>query len=184
MHRNELLRSGIAAAFTALAATALAGCGGWVQPGDYQIYKVEVAKASKGNGCFFDGPDPNTVSDSDTTLGDQTWVFTADTSGNFFLDLGDESIQGKKTDAGFSFDGKTVDVEFENDDPTMTKTTTTVDTRIDFTVDGKSIGGTVTTTSSFACVGDHCAQQLPNCVITSKFSGTRVDDVQLQYPVK
>lgn len=185
MHRNARLRSGIAAAFTVLGgASLLAGCGGWVQPGDYNIYKVEVAKVSKGDGCFINGPDPDTAHDSDTTLGTSTWVFTVDTSGNYFLDLGDTSFSGTKGDDGYSFDGKVVDVQFENDDASKTKTTSTVDTRVDLTVDGKSIGGTVTVTTTIDCQGTLCGDPIPKCVTTAKFSGTRVDDVELQYPVK
>jgi hypothetical protein len=71
-----------------------------------------------------------------------------------------------------------------NNDPPITKMTTTVDTKVELTVDGKSIGGTGARTTTMTCEGPSCPNINLNCAVTSKFSGTEVDDVQLQYGVK
>lgn len=128
--------------------------------------------------------DPNTKSDTDTTLASVTWVMTTDASGNYFLDLGGSTLQGTETDNGLSFRATRVDVEFDMDDPSQTKRTSTIDVKVDITIDGKSIGGTGVTTSSFTCSGTTCTTAIPTCTVTQAFSGTEVDDVELQYSVK
>jgi len=186
MDMRMIRRSAIWAGILTLGAGAiLAGCGGWIEPGAYKIYKLDVQKGTFSSSCFTNGPSPSTASDTDSWLSSSTWVVTTDTSGNIFLDLGDGTLQGSQTDSGnYVFRGTTVDVDFENDDPTLTKTTTTVDTRIDFTVDGKSIGGTATVATTTACQGQHCPGTNLDCKLTKKFSGTEVDNVELQYGVK
>lgn len=163
----------------------LAGCGNALKPGDYRVYKMEFQSGSKSTGCFpVTGPDPNTKSDSDTTLASATWVMTTDASANYFLDIGGNTLQGKETDTGISFTATKVDVEFDMDDASQTKRTSTINVVIDVTIDGKSIGGTGVTTSSFVCSGTTCTTAIPTCTITQAFSGTEVDDVDLQYTVK
>jgi hypothetical protein len=166
--------------------TLLGACSGALKPGDYRVYKMDFQTAAKGNGCYFPspGPDPNSGSDSDTTLSSSTWVMTTDSSANFFLDVGDHTLQGKVADKGFTFTSRKVDVQYEGDDATKTKTTTTVDTQIAVTLDGKSIGGTAVVTTSFGCSGANCMVVPPSCVVSIKFSGDEVDDVELQYGVK
>ncbi len=177
-------------AFFALGLTPLLGCGNGLAPGDYRIYKMDLQTGTKSNGCFpLNTPDPNTKFDSDTTLSSGTWVMTTDTSDNVFLDVGKVTFQGTPTDAGYTFKGDQVNVEFEADDSTRTKTTDTVTTVLDVTIDGKSIGGSVTVTHAFRCSSPTATAPCPNplpsdCSQTQKFSGTQVDDVELQYPVK
>ena len=166
-------------------APTIGGCGNALKPGDYRVYKMDFQNGTKSAGCFpVTGADPNTKSDTDTTLASATWVMTTDASGNFFLDLGANTLQGKETDTGISFAATKVDVEFDMDDATQTKRTATVDVKIDVTIDGKSIGGTGVTTSSFTCSGTTCTTSIPSCTITQAFSGTEVDEVELQYSVK
>lgn len=179
------------ARFSALACVALglasvvAGCGNALKPGDYRIYKMEFQGGTKSTGCFpVTGPDPNTKSDTDTSLASATWVMTVDSSGNYFLDLGANTLQGKETDTGIGFAATKVDVEYDMDDVTQTKRTATIDVKIDVTLDGRSIGGTGVTTSSFTCSGMTCTTAIPSCTVTQAFSGTEVDDVDLQYTVK
>jgi hypothetical protein len=171
----------------AIALSSLLGCGNALKPGDYRIYKMEIQEATKSSGCYYPdtAADPNSASDRDTSLATAEWVMTTDTSANYFLDLGDRTLQGKQTPTGIAFAGEKVDVEFEGNDVTKTKRTATVDVTIDVTLDGKSIGGTATTTSSFACSGTSCTTPVPpSCTVTAKFSGTEVDGVEREYPVK
>jgi hypothetical protein len=166
-------------------ASLVAGCGNALKPGDYRIYKMEFQAGTKSTGCFpVTGADPNTKSDSDTTLASATWVMTTDSSGNYFLDLGGSTLQGKETDTGIGFTATKVDVEYDMDDVTQTKRTATISVEIDVTLDGKSIGGTGVTTSSFTCSGMTCTTAIPSCTVTQLFSGTEVDEVDLQYTVK
>jgi hypothetical protein len=109
---------------------------------------------------------------------------TTDSSGNYFLDLGGSTLQGKETDTGIGFTATKVDVEYDMDDVTQTKRTATISVEIDVTLDGKSIGGTGVTTSSFTCSGMTCTTAIPSCTVTQLFSGTEVDEVDLQYTVK
>lgn len=166
-------------------ASLAAGCGNALKPGDYRIYKIELQRGTKSTGCFpVSGPDPNTKSDTDNSLASATWVMTTDAGGNYFLDLGSNTLQGKETDTGIGFAATKVDVEYDMDDVTQTKRTATIDVEIDITIDGKSIGGSGVTTSSFTCSGMTCTTPIPSCTVTQAFSGTEVDDVELQYNVK
>lgn len=166
-------------------ASMAAGCGNALKPGDYRVYKMDFQNGTKSAGCFpVTGADPNTKSDTDTTLASATWVMTTDSAGNYFLDVGGSTLQGKESDTGLSFGAKKVDVEFDMDDATQTKRTATVDVKIDLTIDGKSIGGTGVTTASFSCSGTTCTTAIPTCTVTQAFSGTEVDEVDLQYTVK
>lgn len=165
--------------------TVSGGCSGAIGPGDYRLYKMEFIAPTKSTGCFFPdkGPDANSGSDSDTTLATDVWVITADTAGFFYIDLGNHSLQGAVTDTGYAFTGTKVDVEFDQDDPKKTKRTVTVVETINVTVDGKSISGDAIVDTSFACSGAGCTN-IPTCTVDTKFSGTQVDDVQLQRDVK
>ena len=166
-------------------ASLVAGCGNALKPGDYRIYKMEFQGGTKSTGCYpITGADPNTKSDTDNTLASATWVMTTDSSGNYFLDLGGSTLQGKETDTGIGFAATKVDVQYDMDDVTQTKRTATIDVKIDVTIDGKSIGGTGVTTSSFTCSGMTCTTAIPSCTVTQAFSGTEVDEVDLQYTVK
>jgi hypothetical protein len=163
----------------------IGGCGNALKPGDYRVYKMDFQNGTKSAGCFpVTGADPNSKFDTDSTLASATWVMTTDASGNYFLDLGGSTLQGKESDTGISFAARKVDVEFDMDDITQTKRTATVDVKIDVTIDGKSIGGTGVTTSSFACSGTTCTTSIPTCTVSQAFSGTEVDEVDLQYTVK
>ena len=163
----------------------LGGCSDALKPGDYRIYKMEFQNGTKSAGCFpVTGADPNSKSDTDTSLASATWVMTTDASENYFLDLGANTLQGKETDTGLSFGATKVDVEFDMNDATQTKRTATINVAINVTIDGKSIGGTGVTTSSFTCSGTTCTTAIPTCTITQAFSGTEVEDVELEYTVK
>ncbi len=177
-------------AFFALGLAPLLGCGDSLSPGDYRIYKMAFQTATESLGCFAKNtPDPNISSDSNSTLSTDTWVMTTDTSDNVFLDLGKVTLQGTPTDAGYTFKGEVVDVQFEANDSTRTKETFTTTTTIDVTIDGKSIGGSTTGTVAYRCSTPSATKACPNplpsdCSTTNKFSGTEVDDVELEYPVK
>ena len=186
MASSMRLRQGLALGLAALGfGTVIGGCNGALSPGDYRLYKMEFIAPTKSTGCFFPekGPDANSGSDSDTTLATDLWVLTADTAGFFYIDLGNHSLQGAATDTGYSFTGTKVDVEFDQNDPKKTRRTVTIVETINVIVDGKSISGDAIVDTAFACVGAGCTN-LPNCSVTAKFSGTEVDDVQLQREVK
>ena len=182
------LRLAASVAFLALGLVSVTGCGNSIEPGEYRIYKMDAQAAEKSNSCYAkDTPDPNIRFDADTTLTTSIWVMTADSSDNIFLDLGTVTLLGATSDAGYTFKGKVVNVEFENNDSSKTKITTT--TTIDATIDGKSLGGTAVTTGSFACTNGTDTAPCPtvkieDCIATQQFSGTQIDDVELEYPVK
>jgi hypothetical protein len=163
---------------------ALGGCA-WISAGDYKLFKVAITQSTKGDGCYGSGkPDPNSAGDSDTTMDVATWTITIDTNDNLFLDVGGTALQGAKSDSGYRFEAKKVDVTYDNDDATQTKHTATVDTVIDMAADGESIGGTIVVTTKQECKGSACGATVPSCTVTQRYSGTQVDDVKLYYDVK
>jgi len=174
----------------ALGLAPMLGCSDALKPGDYRIYKMDLQSSTKSLGCYpMNTADPDSKFDSNTLLTSETWVMTTDTSDNVFLDLGKDTLQGTPTDAGYTFKGEKIDVQFEADDISRTKTTITSTIVIDVTVDGKSIGGTATGTVAYRCSSPTatmpCLNPPPSdCSTTNKFSGTQVDDVELEYPVK
>jgi hypothetical protein len=184
------LRLTASVALLALGLVSVTGCGNSIAPGEYRIYKMDIQAAQKSDGCYaMDMPDPNTKFDTDTTLGTTTWVLTADTSDNIYLDLGKSTFVGAVSDAGYTFKGEVVNVDFEDNDLEKTKTTITATTVIDITLDGKSLGGTSVSTGSYSCTNPSltapCPKTLPsNCSETVQFAGTQVDDVELEYTVK
>ena len=177
-------RTGVALGVALGGIAVLGGCA-WISPGDYKLFKVAVTQATKSDGCYpASKPDPNSGSDSDSTMDAATWTITIDTNDNLFLDTGKTALQGKATDAGYRFEAKKVDVTYDNDDATQTKRTSTVDTVIDMEADGESIGGKITVTTSQACSGAGCGASVPDCATSQKFSGTQVDDVKLYFQVR
>lgn len=184
------LRLTASAALLALGLISVTGCGNSIEPGEYRIYKMDAQAAEKSSGCYPKStPDPNDKFDADTTLKSSIWVMTADSFDNIFLDLGTVTLLGTASDAGYTFKGKVINVEFEDNDSSKTKVSTTTTTTIDTTIDGKSLGATAVTTSSFACTNSTEATPCPtvkieDCTETQQFSGTQIDDVELQYPVK
>lgn len=174
-----------AALAAAVGLASVAGCS-WIAPGDYKMFKMEITSTpTQTSGCFYpNSADPSSESDINSAFANAIWVITVDTSDNVFLDVGSHTLQGKETDDGYSFDEKDVDVDFENNDAKKTKSTRTVASKVSVTVDGKSIGGKITSTTSYDCDGSNCPVTRPDCTVTAKFSGTEVDDVQLHYIVK
>lgn len=171
--------------WVALSGIAVLGGCAWITAGDYKLFKVAITQTTKSDGCYPAGkPDPNSAADTDTTMDVATWTITIDTNDNLFLDVGGKALQGEKTDGGYRFEAKKVDVTYDNDDATQTRHTATVDTVIDLDADGESIGGSIVVTTTQECKGSGCGAAVADCAVTQKFSGTQVDDVKLYYDVK
>jgi hypothetical protein len=183
MKAHRALQSAVALAAVGL--FSVAGCS-WIAPGDYKLFKMEISETTQSKGCFYpDSANPNVESDTNSAYDNAIWVITVDSADNVFLDVGSHTLKGTETDDGYTFSEKDVNVDFENNDAKKTKTTRTVSTKITVAIDGKSISGKASTTTSFACDGSNCPPVTPpDCTVDAKFSGTQVDDVQLQYVVK
>lgn len=177
----SLLRGGVLLAGLALAA--VSGCGG-IGPGDYVIYRVAFSDPEPTTGCFANGQIPPDTKDDSTTFRDTgTLILYAGKEDVVYLDTGKGTLEGKKSDNGYSFSGKSVDVSYSgpNDDTKLTETTTV---KIDLTIDGKTVSGKIDSSTSVRCTGNNCPMDLPSdCTQKSDFVGTEVDDVELKHDV-
>lgn len=182
--RNARLTSVLGVLALAGAASLVGGCGG-LAPGDYVIYKVALDEPSKSSGCYYPetGPDPNTKSDSSTARAPATWILTAGPDDVFYLDTGKAVLEGQASGDGYTFDLKTTDVNYDNDDPSQTKRTDTESVSVTMTVDGNAVSGTVTDKISHKCSGSNCGNPIPSCTSSTDFTGSEIDDVELQHQV-
>lgn len=163
-----------------------------VEPGDYVVYRVASTSSKLSDGCYFDyqGADANVRQDSSTLKSSTTFVLYAGVETERLLDIGPVTLDGEFTGEFtegevYEFEGKTVDIEFANPDGTGSgaKRTTTVETNVDLTVDGKLAFGEVKIKSTWSCNGEGCGQMPPACTETIEFVGTEVEDVNLEHDV-
>jgi hypothetical protein len=182
--RNARLTSVLGVLALAGAGSLLGGCGG-LAPGDYVVYKVALDEPDKSSGCYYPetGPDPNTKSDSSTARAAAIWTLTAGPDDVFYLDTGKAVLEGQASDDGYTFDLKTVDVTYDNDDPALTKHTDTETVSLTMTVDGDAVSGSVTDKISHKCSGSNCGNPIPSCTSTTDFTGSEVGDVELKHEV-
>lgn len=182
VNRKSLLR-GLAAVCAVAGVGVFAGCGG-VSPGEYVFYRVAGTEAVESAGCY-GTPEvpPNHASDSSTIYGSGTFILYAGTDTNIYLDTGKDTLQGAETDSGYSFAGKSVNVEFTPEDGSGIKETTTVAVTITLNVDGKTVTGSSVKKTSYKCSGNGCPDPKPTCTETTNFIGTEVDDVDLKHDV-
>jgi len=167
-----------------LGAMAQMGCGG-ISPGEYEVFRVSFADTDQSSGCYFPdtGPGPNDASDSSTLRGSGTWIISAAVDDKLYLDTGIITLEGAESDNGYAFTGKVVNVEFDMPDGTGSKRTTTITSTVNVTTDGDAISGEAIQKTAYGCVGSTCGPKIETCTETTTFTGTRVDDVQLNYDI-
>ncbi|UQA62940.1 hypothetical protein [Polyangium aurulentum] len=170
-----------------IATGALTGCG--IAPGDYEIYRIGLAKTTESAGCYWmpgDGdpeiPD-SLASDTNNIRASGTWIIYASAEDKLYLDTGEATFEGATSDEGFTFGGKDVNVEFLGAMADSKFTTTTV-TTINIVTDGDAITGTGTVKKSFKCSGASCGTEpQPACTQTTNFVGTYVEDIELKHDI-
>jgi len=166
-----------------VAGALFAGCGG-ISPGDYKVYRLAVTQEDLSTGCYYpDGVPLNEKSDSSTFRDTQTVILYAAVEDKFYLNTGKKALEGTADGDKYTFEGKTVDVNYDSPDGTGNKRTDTTTITVEFTVDGSSVTGTETTKVSHKCSGQSCGNPIPSCTHTVEFVGTEVDDVELDYSV-
>ena len=158
-----------------------AGCG--IGPGDYVMYKVAFTEEEQSTGCYGDSIPPNVKSDSSTFRSTDTWFIYANSVEEdvYYLEAGQGTLEGVPSDTGYTFSGKSIDVEYTVPDGTGDKLTTTQTVTIELTVDGSSVSGTVTDKTTHKCSGACTGPAIPTCTITSTFKGSEVNSVSLEH---
>jgi hypothetical protein len=99
----------------ALGATLLgtAGCGGGVSTGDHMFYWIALEAAKPEAACYADKKIPDAIKDDITSVRSRgTFVLYITGDGTAELDTGAAVLDGTATDAGYSFTGETVNVEY------------------------------------------------------------------------
>jgi len=179
--RKSLLRH-LTLGATALTLGVLStGCG--IGPGDYIIYRVAITEQEQSTGCYGDTIPPNVKSDSSTFRSSGTFIVYANATAEdaYYLDTGDVTIEGVESDAGYTFSGKTIDIEYTVPDGTGDKLTTTNTLTIEVVVDGASISGTAVDKTTYKCSGACTAPAIPSCTVTTEFKGSEIDGVALEH---
>lgn len=163
-----------------------------VEPGDYVVYRVASTSEKLSDGCYWEyqGADANVRNDKTTLQSSNTFVLYAGTESARYLDIGDVTLDGElvgdvEGGEGYEFEGKTVDVQWDNPEGAGSgaKRTTTTKTEIEMTVDGALVMGEVKIKISYSCNGQGCGEQPPTCTKTIDFVGTEVEDVTLHHDV-
>jgi hypothetical protein len=161
-----------------------------VEPGDYVVYRVAETSTSLSDGCYWEyhGAHANVRDDSSSLHTSATFVLYVGTEETYYLDIGPVTLDGAfegDSDAGedYYFEGKTVDVNWDNANGSGAKRTTTVKTSVDMSIDGELVVGTLEVRHSWACDGQGCGELPPDCTETVEFVGTEVEDVQLEHEV-
>lgn len=173
----------LGSAAIAMSALATTGCG--ISPGDYFIYRVTPAVTEQTSGCYHPetDPPPNSASDSTTIRATSTWFIYASINDAYYLDSGDNTLEGVATGDGYEFTGKVVDVQYDLPDGTGSKRTTTDTFTVNVITDGDAISGTNTWKTTFACAGTTCGDRIPSCTRTTDFVGTKIDEIELNHDV-
>lgn len=162
------------------------GCGG-IGPGDYMIYRVAYSGAKTV--CVGDEPNANEASDTNTFVTSSVLHLYAGADDKFFLEMGDiagisgTSLAGSADGDVYTFSGKSFDVDFSDPSGQGDKSERTVTTNVKMTVDGAAVSGTLgaTSESKFTCADPTNCQPERSCATTVQFSGSEVEDVELQH---
>jgi hypothetical protein len=163
-----------------------------VEPGDYVVYRVSSTSEQLSDGCYWEyqGADANVRHDSNTLQSSNTFVLYAGVDAARYLDMGELTLDGEyigdqEAGEGYEFEGKSVDVNWDNPEGSGSgaKRTTTIKTSVDMTVDGALAFGEVKIKSTYSCTGTGCGEMPPPCTRTIEFVGTEVEDVTLHHDV-
>jgi hypothetical protein len=162
-------------------ALGVTGCG--ISPGDYVIYRVTPGTTDQNAGCYYPDtePAPNVESDSSTVRATGTWFIYASINDAFYLDDGQNTLEGVATDTGYQFTGKTVNVQYDIPDGTGSKRTVTDSFTVSIVTDGDAISGSNVAKTTYGCAGTTCGDKIPSCTKTTDFVGTHVDEIQLNH---
>lgn len=148
-------------------------CGG-IGAGDYAVYRVAFPEAARSGDC------QNNADHTSTLLAGGTMVIYAlagDGDDTYYLDTGSLVLKGAPTDDGFSFSGKTTDVNDIGQNTSITTTATYDATVVD---DGDQISGTFKVTEAVVCSGNGCGNGDSNtCTTSATFTGVMVDDTAI-----
>ncbi|HTJ81315.1 MAG TPA: hypothetical protein VL400_06310 [Polyangiaceae bacterium] len=148
-----------------------AACGGF-GAGDYEVFRISSPEAKLSGDCQ---NDPDTTS---TFYNGATFILYA-TSGDsddvYYLDIGTTVLTGATTDDGYSFSGKSTNVQ-DAGGATITTTTTVT---VALTVDGNQCSGTATTVQQSACSGNCDFFDPSKCTSTSTFTGVLLEDTSV-----
>jgi hypothetical protein len=164
------------------ATAALNACG--IGEGDYIIYRVAFGETEQDQACFAGGVvPPSEAEDSTTAFTAGTFILYMGPEDSFYLDTGNETLEGKETDDGYKFEGRDIDVNYSGINNDTRESTTRV-TEVKFDVDGALIDGKMTVTTDRTCSGSACPDP-PNyyCKETTPFIGSEIEDVELRHNV-
>ena len=154
------------------------GCASSVGPGDYQGFRIAAGDATASGTCAFE----NEEGDSSTFLLGGTFVLFAISGADgeiFHLDVGGAVLKGYASETGFSFQGKSTDVEVNGPTTITTNTTTTVS----FDLDGSEVtNGKYSTKTEANCSAGDCMGFDPvNCTRSATFSGVEIDTGDIDF---
>ena len=173
--RTTLLCTGAAVA----AACTVVGCSSGVDPGDTVVFRIAYADTELSSSCYNGNTPVNVRSDSSTLRKSGTLILFAGTQDQLYLDTGDVVLEGTGADKSYTFDGKTVDVDYTRPNGQGAKITATTTTHIEMTVDSDAVTGTRTDKKAIKCSGgtsNECVSIGGSCTGTTDFVGTQVDE--------
>jgi len=152
--------------------------------GDYVAYRVAFDATTTDASCYSDNMIPDDKKDDVTTfMSGGTFILYLDADGTPLLDIGTLVVEGSETDAGYTFSGNSVDVDYLNNNPNDTnvlKITQTTTVTIDMTVDGDTISGTSKTVTDQKCEGTACPMDFAkSCTRTGSYKGVELDEVDV-----
>lgn len=156
-----------------LGVTAFAGmtaaCGGF-GAGDYAVYRVSSPEPKLSGQCSNDPNHKTTFQNGSTFI---MYATSGDSEDVYYLDVGSSVLTGATTDEGWSFTGKTTDVQ-DGGGTTVTSTTTLT---VDVVDEGDQVSGTWTSVQEVTCSGNGCDfVDVGKCTATSSFVGVLIDD--------
>lgn len=163
----------------------LAACG----PAPYTVYQIAATSGDQTAGCFGTDEVPDDVADDSTTFrtGDTFVIFSAPED-EYWLQLSTGgAMPGTRDGKTYKFAAKSVDKQFGGYDYGYDDTgrgggggssdlelTTTVESEIKVTLDGRNISGSSETAVTFECDGRNCPDTT-TCTTTNEFVGVLVD---------
>lgn len=153
----------------------LPGCGG-VGGGEYVAYRIAASEPKASGTCTDNSQDKTTFLQGGTMV---MFAVSGDIDVVYHLDIGSAVLKGFASDTGFSFQGKSTDVE-DMGGTTITRETTTT---IAFDVDGSELSnGSGSTKLVVNCTAGQCMGFDPvNCTRTNSFTGVEIEAGDLNF---